>query len=71
MLCPYLHMLMLLELPVQVPGGSLPVNIYGCLFAGSMSFFRSELYQSYFQESLAIEWHVNEQGPSKVMEKRV
>ncbi|CAK9083025.1 unnamed protein product [Durusdinium trenchii] len=34
----------------EVPGGSLPVNIYGCLFAGSMSFFRSELYQSYFQE---------------------
>ncbi|CAJ1360157.1 unnamed protein product [Effrenium voratum] len=34
----------------EVPGGSLPVNIYGCLLAGCMAFFRSELYQSYFQE---------------------
>ncbi|CAE7715307.1 KTR3 [Symbiodinium pilosum] len=34
----------------EVPGGSLPVNIYGCLFGGSISFFRSDLYQSYFQE---------------------
>ncbi|CAE7187579.1 MNT1 [Symbiodinium sp. CCMP2456] len=34
----------------EVPGGSFPVNIYGCLFGGSMSFFRSSLYQSYFEE---------------------
>lgn len=32
----------------EVPGGSFPVNIYGCLFAGAMSFFRSEIFQAYF-----------------------
>lgn len=31
-------------------GGSLPVNVYACLYAGDMSFFRSHLFQSYFQE---------------------
>uniref|UniRef100_A0A7S4RC71 Uncharacterized protein n=1 Tax=Alexandrium monilatum TaxID=311494 RepID=A0A7S4RC71_9DINO len=31
-------------------GGSFPVNIYGCIFAGAMSFFRSELFQEYFRE---------------------
>jgi hypothetical protein len=29
--------------------GSLPVNIYGCLFAGALGFFRSEFFQSYFR----------------------
>lgn len=33
----------------EVPGGSFPVNIYGCLFAGALTFFRSELFQSYFR----------------------
>merc|ERR1712113_903271 len=32
------------------PGGSLPINIYACLFAGTMSFFRSELFRAYFEE---------------------
>ncbi|CAK0833409.1 unnamed protein product, partial [Prorocentrum cordatum] len=32
------------------PGGSLPVNIYACLYAGTADFFRSELFRSYFSE---------------------
>lgn len=31
-------------------GGTFPVNIYGCIFAGAMRFFRSELFQNYFRE---------------------
>lgn len=34
----------------DLPGGSFPVNVYGCIFAGAMSFFRSDLFRSYFQE---------------------
>lgn len=30
-------------------GGTFPVNIYGCLFGGAMSFFRSNLFQEYFR----------------------
>mmetsp|Transcript_174933 Transcript_174933/g.560956 ORF Transcript_174933/g.560956 Transcript_174933/m.560956 type:complete len:630 (+) Transcript_174933:113-2002(+) len=33
----------------DVPGGTLPVNIYGCLVAASLSFLRSELFQGYFR----------------------
>lgn len=33
-----------------IPGGTFPVNIYGCLFAAALAFLRSELFQSYFRE---------------------
>merc|ERR1711920_831451 len=34
----------------EVPGGSLPINVYGCLFARTLAFFRSDSFQSYFRE---------------------